>query len=209
VSSGNTSANGVFESLYITDGEGVATVTATNEGCQGENPQTATASTQISVGGWTGTINMSFYHAVGDIYESFSDNIVIDFVITSADVGFYGDGTGSHSVNIVPGECSVTGITAPDFPAMVVGTVNGEYFDFVVMPNSQPEFPLSFTLLCNEEQITIPVYSPLLGTIMGLDMQCHVERVDGATDSGSGSSDFGEDMPIDWSFEVVLHQGGN
>ncbi len=209
-----TSPAGQAQTMYnAPDRDGQATVKAYYDACEGEdNAATVQASATIDVGGgWTGTIVITFSHPLpSPPLLEFADVLTINFNFDINEGVISGTGTGTHNVTITPGGNSeLTSLSAPAYGFTVTGTATEQNLQFTVVPNGL--MPLSFVLTCrfNDQDIPIPYppYGGLEGSIITTHIVASPARANDATDSGSGSEDWGEGLPMYYSYSVTVSDG--
>ncbi len=207
----STNGSGQATSTFTATDDGREAVLASYVTCQGkENQGTLIKSTYIEIGDeWSGTMNLTFHHSGESVPWVFNDIVTINFDLTIDEGNITGTGTGSHSASATSTHevCTIINMNAPAFEVAVSGTAGEESFDFQVIPVS---LPLVFTTYCEADPpVTMPVqaYSNIEASIIGQSIFINVAKEDGATDSGSGSEGFGEDIPVDYTYSVTMQSG--
>jgi hypothetical protein len=210
-----TNPAGQAQTMYnAPDKNGEATVKAYYDACAGEeNAKTVMAGADIKVGNsWTGTMTVDFSHPLPDppLLE-FADVLTIDFQFEINDGVITGSGTGSHNIDITPGDiCALTSLMAPSFGFSITGSATEQSLQFIAVPNGM--MPITFVITCyhDDEPVdyTYPPYGAMEGAIITTQISMSLDREDGATDSGSGSDDWGEDFPMYYSYSVTVNQEG-
>ena len=206
-----TSAGHAETTYHAPDYNGEATVTAYYDACDDDpNAQTVQASTEITVGSsWTGTMTINFSHPLPDppLLE-FADVLTIEFGFDIDEGTISGTGTGTHAILITPGApCVQTSLVAPPHPFLVTGTATEQTLQFMVAPDGL--MPLQFVLTCYwPDNLPIPVpyppYGALEGSIITTHLNISVPRENNAFASDSGSEDWGEGLPMFYSYTVMV-----
>lgn len=207
----STNPAGQAQTMYnAPDKKGRATVTAYHDACAGEeNAQTLQASADITVGGsWSGTMTVNFNHPLPDPpLLNFSDVLTIDFEFDIEAGVITGTGTGYHNIDITPGgDCQLTSLSAPGYGFTVTGTATDQTLQFTVAPDGL--MPIYFVITCRHGDDTVdypyPPYGALEGAIITTHIDASLPREDNASDSGSGSEDWGEGLPMYYSYVVTV-----
>lgn len=208
-----TNPAGQAQTMYeAPDQNGEATVAAYYNACAGtKNAETVQAGTGITVGGpWSGTMTVTFNHPLPDPpLLDFTDVLTIEFDFDITEGNITGTGTCSHSIDITPGgDCQLTSLSAPSFDFSVTGTATDQTLQFMVIPNGL--MPINFVITCwhdgDPADYPYPPYGAMEGSIIATHMNVSVAREDGATDSGSGSEDWGGGLPMYYSYIVTVHK---
>jgi len=209
---GVTNPAGQAQTMYnAPDRTCQATVAAYYDACEGEDQaQTVRTNGVITVGAsWSGTLTVTFGHPLGNPpLVNFADVLTINFTFEVNDKSIAGSGTGSHVVDITPGgDCVLKSMSAPPFDFVVLGSATDEEFNFRVFPAGL--MPLMFVLTCfqdNPVDIPYPPYGALEGSILTQNIDIALPITNNATDSGSGSEDWGEGLPMYYSYTVTVHK---
>jgi hypothetical protein len=188
-----------------------ATVAAYYDACAGqESAQTVQENAVITVGGsWSGTLTVTFNHPIGNPpLINFADVLTINFTFDISENSIAGAGTGSHNVDITPGgDCTLTSLSAPSFDFVVLGSAREQELEFTILPAGL--MPLMFVLTCFQDDpvdIPYPPYGALEGSIITENIKITLPRANNATDSGSGSESWGEDLPMYYSYTATVQQ---
>lgn len=208
-----TNPAGQAQTMYTNDGEpGTATVRAYHDACAGtEQASTVTDDAVITIGGdWQGVLHVAFHQEVGDgPLGVFQDAVTITFAFTTAEGTVTGTGMLIHAPQIWPGDedCWLDSIDAPPFPVVIAGTTSAQTVQLQFVPSGM--IPLSFVIMCDPDdpsEYPYPAHGLLEGAALTLDIQPILALADGATAEGSGSQDFGDDMPLvfDWNVTINL-----
>jgi hypothetical protein len=208
----STNPAGQAQTMYNAPDENTqATISAYYDACAGDdNAKTLQSSAAVTVGGsWSGTMTVDFSHSLPDppLLE-FADVLTIQFEFDIDEGVITGTGTGSHSVSITPGgDCQLTSLSAPSYGFSVSGTATDETLQFSVVPNGM--MPIDFVITCwfgDEPPVDFPYppYGALEGALITSHIDISMSREDGATDSGSGSDDWGEGFPMYYSYVVTV-----
>lgn len=209
-----TNPAGQAQTMYnAPDQNGEATVKAYHDACAGEdNAQTVQAAAGITVGSsWSGTLTVQFSHPLPDppLLE-FADILTVPFNFEIVGGVISGTGTGSHNIDITPGgDCSLSSLSAPAYPFAVAGSATDETLDFMVVPDGL--MPIHFVLTCGFDppvDFPYPPYGALEGAIIASHINLSLGRENNATASGSGSEDWGEGLPMHYSYTVQVTNEG-
>jgi hypothetical protein len=199
---------------YTNEGEeGRASVHAHHEACAGtDHAETATGAAEIDIGGdWRGTLTVDFQQDAGDgPLGVFEDAVRVEFNFSLETEEVTGDGTLSHSVSITPGDadCWINNVSAPSFPVVVSGSTTEEQVQLFFAPTGA--MPLTFVITCDPDDpqdYTYPGHGLMEGFAITEDIVPTLPLADGASTSGSGSQDFGEGIPLTYSWTVTLQRG--
>ena len=210
-----TSPAGQAQTMYTNDGDPEpATVRAYHDACAGtDQAATVTAEATIAVGGdWQGTLSVDFTQQVGGgPLGTFADHVTVTFDFTVEAGTVAGDGTLTHAVQITPGDqdCWLGGVSAPPFGVVVAGTASGGQVTLQIAPEGA--MPLSFEILCDPDDPSsypYPGHGLLEGMALTQDIQPAMALEDGASDSGSGSQDFGGDIPLTYTWSCSIGRAG-
>jgi hypothetical protein len=141
----------------------------------------------------------------------FADVLTIQFDFDINEGTITGTGTGSHNIDITPGgNCQVTSLSAPSYDFSVTGTATDQTLQFMVIPNGL--MPINFVITCWHDDTPVdyvyPPYGALEGAIIATHINVSVPRENNATDSGSGSEDWGEGLPMYYSYSVTVSEEG-
>jgi hypothetical protein len=210
-----TNPAGQAQTMYnAPDKNGEATVKAYHDACAGEdNATTVMASAAITVGNsWNGTMTVTFSHPLPDppLLE-FADVLTINFDFDINEGIITGTGTGYHAIDITPGgNCQVSSLSAPSYGFSVTGSATEQTLQFMVVPNGM--MPINFVITCwhGDDQVDYPYppYGALEGAIITTHISVSMARENDASDSGSGSEDWGEGLPMHYSYNVTVNEGG-
>ena len=204
---------GRARTMYANDGgAGDVTVRAYVDACEGmDQAATVTADAGITVGGDSqGFLHVGFSQDAGDgPLGVFQDGADVSFHFTAADGVVSGEGMLVHAVQIFPGDldCWLDSVNAPAFPIMIMGTVADGQVELRFVP--QGSMPLSFVMMCDRDDPSDYPYAGhglLEGMVLYEDVRPSMSFSDGATDSGSGSQDFGGDIPLEYEWNVTIHR---
>ena len=161
---------------------------------------------------WSGTLKIRFSHEYqGNIYQAFFDSIHTEISFSFNNGVITGTFWGSHNVTVVPAApWTVSSITAPDIDSAIVqGTVDSAYFDFIFIMPDPNLYPVIFTMVYDDLIVPVSAYGPLETAITYLHVRPHVPKQDGASVSGSGSENFGEPgPPIFYSYTITITSPG-
>jgi hypothetical protein len=208
-----TNPAGQAQTMYnAPEQNGQATVTAYYDACAGQdNAQTVQASAGITVGGsWSGTLTVDFSHPLPDPpLLNFADVLTVDFDFEINEGVITGTGTGYHSIDVTPGgDCQLTSLTAPAYGFTVTGTATEQTLQFAVIPNGL--MPIDFVITCWHDGDPVdyhyPPYGAMEGSIIAAHINASLARENNATDSGSGSEGWGDDLPMYFSWSVTVTQ---
>ncbi|RKX23357.1 MAG: hypothetical protein DRP45_10595, partial [Candidatus Zixiibacteriota bacterium] len=207
-----TAGNGQAQTTFTAGSdEGREAILTHYTACEGRSTQnTEIASASIDIGDLgSSTLNLTFHHSGDGVSWVFDDAITINFDLNIEENTITGSGTGSQNLSVVmvgSEVCDIASQYSSSFEVAIVGSVVGDYLDFQVFAAS---LPVGFTVHCDTDppipDVTVSVYSNLLASIMGQNIFLHVLNQSGATDSGSGSEGFGEDIPINYTYSVTLN----
>jgi len=211
---GTTNPAGQAQTMYsVEDEDGEATVRAYYDACAGhDNAATITNDALITVSGsWSGSLVIIYDHQVGGSpLDAFYDVVTIDFDLEIEEGSVSGSGSGYHIATVTPGgDCWNGSLSAPAFEAIVLGSATETSLEFQVLPISMP---LSFVITCHSndpQDYSYPVHGMLEGAILGQYVVLNVPLEDGGTDMGEGTDDWGEDIPVHYSYTVTISQGGD
>lgn len=190
--------------------EGEVTLTATLLGCKNSKGGTIEKKLTIRLGEkeWYGTLTLTVNQPWDDatLFTSFSDTMTIELFFNFDVAGTVtGSGGGSHSARFGPGdECSLAGLNAPGFDITLAGTLDAEgvslglYSDNLVVTGT-------FTCPEDDYSYSIPM-GMLINAILAQHVKLNFPLEVGATDSGSGSEDFGDDKPMTYSYTFELKE---
>jgi len=205
-----TSGSGQAQTTFTASDEGREAILTYYTACEGRptmSSEIASAGIDIEEVG-SSTLNLTFHHSGEGVGWVFDDAITINFDLNIDGNTITGSGTGYHNFSVVLESsevCSIVSQYSPGFQVAIVGSVVGDYLDFQVFAVS---LPIGFTVRCEADpptEITVGVYENLLGSIMGQNIFLHVLHQSGATDQGSGSEGFGEDIPIEYTYSLTIH----
>jgi hypothetical protein len=206
-----TNPAGQAQTMYnAPNNDGQATVSAYYDACEGEdNAQTVQSDAVITVGGsWTGTMTVEFSHPLPDApLLEFADVLTVNFSFDIEEGVISGTGTGVHNVDITPGDtCEQASLSAPPFDFTVTGTATEQTLQLAVVPDGL--MPLSFVILCHTNsgdlEFQYPPYGAMEGSIFSTRIFASISHESNATDSGSGSEDWGEGLPMFYSYTVTV-----
>jgi hypothetical protein len=209
-----TNPAGQAQTLYnAPDHDGQATVKAYYDACAGEdNSQTVQSDALISVGdSWTGSMTVEFSHPLPDApLLEFADLLTINFSFNIDEGVISGTGTGTHEVEITPGDtCELASLSAPPFDFTVTGTATQQTLELAVVPDGL--IPLNFVIICHTQSgdlvFPYPPYGAFEGSILSTHVLPSLTRENNATASESGSEDWGEALPMYYSYTVTISDG--
>lgn len=157
---------------------------------------------------YSGTLEINITQSWPDdnIFSEYSDDIAIDFTLIVSDQYVAGTGTATRSCSVVEGTCTLIGITAPSFVVAITGTVSEGYLDFYAIPTNAMSTDVTINMMCDDDPVTIPHMGLLESYVLTQNVLVHVAGQDGATGSGSGTSDIGEDPEFDYTYGVEIHE---
>lgn len=156
---------------------------------------------------WRGELHVTFTHVYIENHFSFHDLVSFEFNLEQTGNTVQGTCIGTHDISVVPmNECVLSNIYAPNFTGYVMGTIDSMYLDLTFIYPNPIENPANFYLLCDERVVPFEMYAPLESSIIAIHVHPHVLMQEGATDSGSGSENFGSSgPPIEFSWDIVIH----
>lgn len=208
-----TNPVGQVQTMYTNDGEtGAATIRAYHDACAGtDQAATLTGEATVAIGGaWQGVLQVAFQQDVGEgPLGIFQDAVTITFDFTVDQGVVAGAGTLVHAAQIWPGDddCWVASIDAPPFPVVIAGTVSDQTVQLQFIPGGL--MPLTFVIMCDPDdpsEYPYPGHGWLEGAILTMDIQPTLLLAEGDTAAGSGSQDFGEDIPIAFTWNVIINR---
>jgi len=205
------SAGQAETTFHAPDHNGEATVTAYYDACDdGPNALTVQAGAKITVGSsWTGTMTVNFSHPLpAPPLLEFADLLTIEFGFDIDEGIISGTGTGTHAIQITPGApCVQTSLAAPPHPFLVTGTATEQTLQLMVVPDGL--MPVNFVLTCYYPHspplpVPYPPYGALEGSILTSYIDVSLPRENNATATDSGSADWGEGLPMYYSYWVMV-----
>ncbi|MCK6544784.1 hypothetical protein L6R52_02880 [Myxococcota bacterium] len=157
---------------------------------------------------WHGELELSLDHPWPDdaLYSRYRDALTLTIIFEIDDDGVVG-GTfgGSRTVDVTPGEgCTLGSLTASDLVGAIEGTLDPTGLHFGLVPDITP---LTFTMTCDDDSYPIPEYAFLEVMLIAEHVRIDVPLTDLATDEGSGTEDFGDDVPMYYEWAFVLRKG--
>ncbi|HPI72065.1 MAG TPA: hypothetical protein PK843_08660 [bacterium] len=206
-----TDGQGVARGSYTVERRGVAVIQGEVKSCPSQKTMTTRRTVSVTIDSLLPDhiyANVDIHHGGENMPWTFHDKVEMMLIIDiDQDNVTLKGGEGSHYATCTASdaECSIIGLSAPAFTPTGTVTKSGNMLAVAFNPNLATIF---FTYQCDFGggdgfSRLVPAYSFLVSSIIAKNVRGAVKMELGSFIEGSGSESFGEDLPLDYEFEIV------
>jgi len=157
---------------------------------------------------WFGTLSITLNQDwPGDnIFSEYNDIITImcNFIVSGSEVT--GTGAATRYCTVSDGDCTVTGVTAPEFDVGISGTVEDGNLVFYAVPIGAEGTEVIIHLMCDDDPMEVPGMDLLESQVLTLSVEVSVPLQNAAGNGGSGTSNIGEDPEFTYNYSIVIYE---